>query len=163
MNEKIEHRFETGTEKKLAGQSLTMSLADNRTGELWKGFMPRRKEFRDVVDTSLYSLQVFDPTYFEHFNPAREFTRWAAVEVASFEELPVGMHPFVLPGGLYAVFLYKGASTDGRIFHYIFTDWLPRSGYVLDNRPHFELLGELYKNGSPDSEEELWIPVKPKA
>jgi AraC family transcriptional regulator len=32
----------------------------------------------------------------------------------------------------------------------------------LDNRPHFEILGEKYKQGSPDSEEEIWIPVKEK-
>jgi AraC family transcriptional regulator len=37
------------------------------------------------------------------------------------------------------------------------------SAYDLDNRPHFEILGEKYKNESPDSEEELWIPVKLKA
>jgi len=33
----------------------------------------------------------------------------------------------------------------------------------LDNRPHFEVLGEKYKNGDPESEEEIWIPVKEKA
>lgn len=162
MNKEIEPRFETITEKKLAGQSLPMSLANNRTGELWKGFMPRRQQLRAVVDTILYSLQVYDPAYFQHFNPTREYLKWAAVEVASFEELPAGIHPFVLPGGCYAVFLYKGSSTDSRIFQYIYTDWLPRSGYVLDHRPHFELLGARYQNGSPDSEEEIWIPVKPK-
>ena len=34
--------------------------------------------------------------------------------------------------------------------------------YTLDDRPHFEILGEKYKNQDPDSEEELWIPIKPK-
>jgi len=27
---------------------------------------------------------------------------------------------------------------------------------------HFELLGEKYKNNHPDSEEEVWIPIKEK-
>ena len=66
-----------------------------------------------------------------------------------------------MPGGLYAVFFYKGSSSDTKIFQYIFTNWLPDSGYTLDNRPHFEILGENYKNGDPGSEEEIWIPVKP--
>lgn len=48
------------------------------------------------------------------------------------------------------------------IFQYIFGTWLPASGYYLDNRPHFEILGHKYKNNDPDSEEEIWIPVKPK-
>ena len=47
-------------------------------------------------------------------------------------------------------------------FQYIFTNWLPNSEYELDNRPHFEILGDKYINGSADSEEEIWIPVKYK-
>jgi hypothetical protein len=31
---------------------------------------------------------------------------------------------------------------------------------MLDNRPHFEILGEKYKNADPDSEEDVYIPVK---
>jgi AraC family transcriptional regulator len=34
------------------------------------------------------------------------------------------------------------------------------SKYLLDNRPHFETLGEKYKNEDPSSEEEVWIPIK---
>jgi AraC family transcriptional regulator len=34
--------------------------------------------------------------------------------------------------------------------------------YFLDDRPHFEILGDKYKNGDPDSEEEIWIPIKQK-
>ncbi|MGK2861531.1 MAG: GyrI-like domain-containing protein [Chitinophagaceae bacterium] len=48
------------------------------------------------------------------------------------------------------------------MFSYIFNTWLPPSGYDLDNRPHFEILGEKYKNDDPLSEEEIWIPIKQK-
>ncbi|MDP5096829.1 MAG: GyrI-like domain-containing protein [Flavobacterium sp.] len=40
---------------------------------------------------------------------------------------------------------------------------MPNSEYQLDNRPHFEILGAKYKNNAPDSEEEIWIPIKRKA
>jgi AraC family transcriptional regulator len=63
---------------------------------------------------------------------------------------------------MYAVFDYKGLNTDSSIFIYIFTEWLPGSIYVLDERPHFEVLGEKYKNNDPDSEEEICIPIKPR-
>ena len=69
---------------------------------------------------------------------------------------------FVLEGGLYAVFDYKGSSADPSIFQYIYTDCLPKSEYLLDDRPHFEILGEKYKNNDPESEEEIWIPIKTK-
>jgi AraC family transcriptional regulator len=73
------------------------------------------------------------------------------------------MEPFTLKGGLYAVFLYKGAASAGSAtFQYILGTWIPGSEYDLDDRPHFEILGEKYKNEDPSSEEELWIPIRPK-
>jgi AraC family transcriptional regulator len=139
-----------------------MSLAGNETGPLWQSFMPKRTSIKNRINGNMISLQVYPPGYFEHFNPATDFDKWAAVEVSTYEDLPAGMDPFALKGGLYAVFLYKGSGTDTLIFEYIFTRWLPASAYALDARPHFEVLGEKYKNGSPDSEEEIWIPIKSK-
>jgi AraC family transcriptional regulator len=72
------------------------------------------------------------------------------------------METFTLESGLYAVFHYQGLSTDSSIFIYIFGTWLPNSEYELDARPHFEILGDKYKNGDPTSEEDIWIPIKPK-
>jgi len=72
------------------------------------------------------------------------------------------METLVLPGGLYAVFEYKGLSTDNSIFQYILGTWLLNSDYDLDDRPHFEVLGDKYKNNDPTSEEEIWIPIKTK-
>jgi AraC family transcriptional regulator len=73
------------------------------------------------------------------------------------------MEKLELPGGLYAVFSYRGKASDASdTFKYIYYEWLPTSEYFLDDRPHFEILGEKYKNEHPDSEEEIWIPVKSK-
>lgn len=146
-------------EKIFMGMSLRMSLTNNRTGELWRTFMPRRKEIPRVLSADLFSLQSYPHGYWEEFNPDCEFEKWALMEVPGFDETPDGMELFVLPRGEYAVFAYKGAAGDSRVFEYIFKEWLPASGYRLDNRPHFEVLGERYNNTSPDSEEEIWIPV----
>ena len=146
--------------KKLLGVCIEMSLAENRTGELWRSFMPRLGEIETRVGNELYSLQVYDEDYFEQFSPMNEFEKWALAEVKNFSVIPDEMEPFELPGGLYAVFQHKGMGTE--IFQYIFTEWLPKSEYQLDHRPHFEILGKKYKQGSPDSEEELWIPVREK-
>ena len=95
--------------------------------------------------------------------PFREnLDKWGAVEVSNNNSVPKTMESFNITSGLYAVFDYKGLSTDNRIFEYIFGTWLPRSEYLVDDRPHFEILGENYKNGDPNSEEEIWIPVKRK-
>jgi AraC family transcriptional regulator len=149
-------------EKKMVGQQVRMSLANNGTAELWKNFAPRIKDIENRVGTKRYSMQFYDAGYFERFNPATDFTKKAAVEVSDLGSLPAGMEGFTLASSLYAVWLYKGSSSDGRIFQYIFSTWLPASDYELDNRPHFEVLGEKYRNNDPDSEEEIWIPVKKK-
>lgn len=150
--------------KKLIGKSLKMNYINNRTGELWRSFMPRRKEISNHIGPELYSMQIYDGIFdFQNFNPNDNFTKWAALEVSDFEQIPENMESYTLKGGLYAVFLYKGSSNDfQQIFHHIFAVWLPNSIYEIDDREHFEVLGEKYKNDSPDSEEEIWIPIKPQ-
>lgn len=156
-------RLELLAEKKLVGQRLRMSLAANRTGELWRNFAPRQAEVSCRLGAARYSLQTYGPDYFANFNPSAEFEKWAAVEVADFSAVPAGMEPLLLPAGLYAVFLYQGDPRAGAgVFQYIFGTWLPASGYVLDYRPHFELLGENYRNDDSASEEEIWIPIQPR-
>ena len=156
-------RIEMLSEKKLIGKRITLSMSANKTYELWHSFMPHRKEIQHTLGADLYSVQVYNPDYFSHFNPDTEFEKWAAIEVSGFESIPEGMESFILPAGLYAVFLHKGpASAGAATFGYIFSTWLPNSEYSADDRPHFEILGAKYKNDDPESEEEIWIPVKKK-
>jgi len=159
----MEPRIEIAEPKKLVGQRMKMSFSDNKTHELWYGFMSRKKEIRNSAGQVLFSLQIYPPGFFSNFNPDTQFEKWAAIEAEDFNDVPDEMEAFTLQGGMYAVFLHKGPASDGpRTFQYIFGTWLPASDYKLDDRPHFELLGDKYKNDDPESEEEIWIPVKPK-
>jgi AraC family transcriptional regulator len=160
----MEPRIETLSEKKLIGKKISMSFAENKTVELWKGFMPRRKEIKNNLTTELFSLQVYNKSFdFEKFNQDLLFEKWAAIEVEDFNTIPDEMECFILNSGLYAIFIHKGAASTGeKTFKYIFETWLPTSDYYLDDRPHFEILGAKYKNEDPDSEEEIWIPIKTK-
>lgn len=155
-------RIITLNEKKLIGKRLTMSFLDYKVSELWKSFMTRRKEITNNLSNDLISMTVYKPTHFLNFSPSNEFEKWATVEVSSFDNVPPEMETFTLTRGLCAVFDYKGLNTDDSIYHYIYREWIPNSDYDLDNRPHFEILGEKYKNGDPESEEEIWIPIKLK-
>ncbi len=150
------------TEMKLVGKHLTISLVDYKVGELWQSFMPVKRNISTPVSNNLISMSVYKPGYFTNFDTSRNFEKWAALEVQNFEKVPDGMSTFVLPGGLYAVFAYRGLNTDHSIYDYIFKTWLPSSDYTLDDRPHFEVLGSKYKNNDPLSEEDIYIPVKIK-
>ena len=137
-----------------------MSLSQNRTGELFGQFMPRREEIQHWANQNVYDLQEYPPDYFESFDPSKTFTKWAAMQVIEVDAIPKGMEVYHLQGGTYAVFQYKGPMGDPAVFEYIFTKWLPYSGYALDKRPHFEILGPNSNPQDPNSEEEIWIPIR---
>lgn len=154
-------RLDTFPDSRLIGRELEMSFARDRTPELWKSFMPDRHQLRNARGNDLISLQIY-PRNFNFSDPQIAFVKWAGVIVSDAHEVPSSMQAFDIPQGNYAVFLHSGSpTTAAATFGYIFGQWLPSSGFELDERPHFEILGEKYKNGSADSEEEIWIPVRP--
>lgn len=155
MNPKIK----TFPTTKFIGKNVTFTYADFRAFELWSSFMPRRKEIQNAIGSDLYNIQI-NPKNFD-FQPNTPFVKWAAVAVVNFEVIPNGMETLEIPKGLYAVFNYKGDQSNvAAFFRTIYTEWLPNSDYQLDDHPQFEILGEKYKNNDPNSEEEIWIPVK---
>jgi len=164
MQDELKARIEVFPGKMLVGKSLRMSLVENKTKELWQSFMIERATSEKTRNTELYSVQVYDNLdYFKNFKPQCEFQKFAGIEVIDFNNIPNGFEGMSIVIGLYAVFLHKGAASEfSKTAQFIFSEWLPNSKYVLDDRPHFELLGENYKNNHPDSEEEVWIPIKEK-
>ena len=140
---------------------MKMSLSDNKTGELIMILYREKMKFK-IKLIIFFSISIYDEFYLNKYNRDSEFENWASVEVPEIRNISGGMESFLLPSGLYALFFYKGINTDTKIFKYIFQIWLPDSEYLLDERPYFEILGEKYKNNDPDSEEEIYIPVKGK-
>jgi len=159
----MQPRIETLSEKILIGKRNNMSFLNNRTAELWQSFMPTRKEIKNSIGTELYSVEVYPPQFFERFSNEIEFEKWAAIEAESLDAIPNGFESLIIPNGLYAVFIHKGPASKGfKTYQYIFQSWIPNSEFQLDNRPHFALMGDNYKNEDPNSEEEIWIPIKKK-
>lgn len=160
----MEPRIESIAPQKLVGLSCNMSWAQDQTASLWRTFMPLRKQIAHAINDDVMAIQVYDASYsFDAFNPISTFDQWAAIAVSDWGKMPQGLSSFVLPEGLYAVFTYKGiASQAGAFFAQIFNIWLPQSKYLLDHRPHFAIMGAAYKHNDPTSEEEIWIPIKPR-
>jgi len=153
----------TAQERKLVGKRRAMSLTENKTYELWKNFRSEDSRINNRLGKNYFSVQNFPSDYFRKFDPQTVFEKWAAVEVSKDYKVPEGFESLTLPAGLYAVFHYVGSSVDAEnIFQFIYGTWLPESGFQLDSRPHFEVLGEKYKNGDPSSEEDIWIPIVPR-
>ncbi len=135
-------KIETKPAMKFVGQKIIMSFSENKTAELWKGFMAQKREITNNISTELYSIEIYPPAFFANFNPQTNFEKWAAVKVANFDKIPERMKAIVSPEGLYAVFVHIGlASEVPKTYQYILQNWLPNSKYSLDNRPHFAIMG----------------------
>ena len=161
---RIEPIIRTLEKTRIVGKMARMSLNRNTTAQLWGEFMPLRSTIEDRLDASFWSVEVYPgPDFFKSFDPAREFEKWAAVPVGSPAFIPEDLETLLIPGGLYAVFAYKGKESEvSQMYGYIYGAWVPESGYDLDQRPHFAVMGAKYKREHPDSEEELWIPIREK-
>lgn len=160
----MQPRIENLSEKKLIGHTLDMSLVTNKTFELFSGFMPKKNQITNSISTDIYEVMEYDSLYFKNFNPNTVFKKWATLEVSELDTIPEGMKSILLEKGLYALFNYKGLPQGfGELMRYILSEWLPKSKYQLDDRPHFNILGNKYKTNHPDSEEEVYIPITLKS
>ena len=151
------------TVRKLIGMRINTSLSENKTRELWQRFMPRRKEINNIANSELFSVQIYDERQAaDSFTEDTIFEKWAAVEVNDIDNVPEGMESHSLSGGKYAVFIHKGTwSAFYQTSQYIFGTWLPESEFELDDREHFEIMGEKYFGpDDPNSEEEVWVPIR---
>lgn len=153
--------IKTFPKTKFIGKNLSFTYSNYLVFELWSSFMPNRKKIQNSIGSELYNIQI-NPENFD-FHPNTPFVKWAAVPVSNFDFVPNGMEVLEIPEGLYVVFQYKGDQSNApAFFNAIYTEWLPASNYELDQRPQFEILGAKYKINDPNSEEEIWIPIKLK-
>ncbi len=156
-------KIETSTTKNLVGICTGNSLANDQTSALWRNFRSRLAEIPDRLTTDRFSVQLYPPHYFEAFSPEKTFEKWAAVEVGPECLLPDGMRFLLIPQGKYAVFVHKGTPDQFRQTWQGMMTWLAQSDFQLDQRPHFEVMPEHYDPFSPNSEEEIWLPICPKS
>ncbi|WP_282042596.1 GyrI-like domain-containing protein [Winogradskyella flava] len=143
-------------EKKLIGMKRQMLQHQyQKIPALWKQFMPRKEEIRNTINNEFIAVQ----EYSDFGNFGAPFDIWACIEAYEISHIPNGFEILTIPESLYAVFLQKGMDASGT-YQRIMTEWLPNSGYAIDNRPHFQVMGAKYKNGSPDSEEDFYVPIR---
>lgn len=147
--------------QRIIGFSSIMSFADDKTSVLWQKFMPRRHEINDAKNVGLISLQLYPENFMSTgFNIHLLFEKWAAIAVSESAVTPEGMKELTIPEGMYAVFDHHGPAHEfQRTSDYIYKEWLPESDYVLDIRPHFEVLPEGYDPSDNNATEKVYIPL----
>ncbi|WP_411895143.1 GyrI-like domain-containing protein [Winogradskyella sp. A2] len=150
--------IKTISEKYLVGMQGSMHHGEiQKIISLWKQFMPNKHKITNTVNEELIALQNYD----EFYNTKLAYNIWACTEVLDFNAIPEGLSSITIPKGDYAIFVLKGIDAGG-LYRQIMGEWLPDSGYDIDNRPHFQVMGSKYINGSSKSEEDFYVPIKPK-
>lgn len=153
-------RIELIGKKKLIGLRKNMSLLADQTQQLFGSFMPNRGRIQNTVNGLVVLAKIYPQDYFTRFDPSTAFTKMAAVEVTEPMDIE-GFEYIETEAGLYAIFEHRGGPGDTAIFEYIFREWLPQSGYDLDNRPHLDIMPADYFI-SEDKREDIMIPVRKK-
>jgi predicted transcriptional regulator YdeE len=138
----------------------------NEIGKLWARFNAywdsNRAAFKHKVGPEVgWELHISTDEYDE----TKEYFVMAGVEVSEIEDLPAPIFAKVLPAGQYAVFALKGEQMTSNWGDAIYQEWLPSSAYEEGCACTIERYdGDRFKGwGDPDSEMEVWVPIKAKA
>lgn len=124
---------------------------------LWKKFMPNKFKVTSTINEELIALQ----DYKDFSNTKLAFDIWACAEVSDLNYIPQGLSGLTISAGEYAIFVLKGMDASA-LYRQILSEWLPNSGYEVDSRPHFQVMGKKYINNSDKSEEDVYLPIKLK-
>jgi AraC family transcriptional regulator len=88
-------------------------------------------------------------------------TYTACVEVSNADIIPEGTVKGIIPSGTYAVFTHVGPTENlDQTFSYAYTTGLAEENLALTGDFDIEVYDDRYKEGSPDSELDIYIPVR---
>ena len=123
--------------------------------QLWDKFVPRIGEIQHSAEPGVsYGLM-------DNFDQnIGELNYMAGIAVEKVVELPAGMTRWNVPADTYAVF-EASLTTIGETFDYIYSTWLPTSGYQQVAGPYFERYGETFSPANPNLS--IYIPVEKKS
>lgn len=144
----------------LVGLPYYGDSADNKFAQVWERFMPHEKDILHRIKPGVgYGVEIYGP----EFDQQRQWTYLPSVQVSQVESIPLVLFPKTLPAATYAVFTAKGGIPKlGETFQYAYMTWLPTSQYQVAYPFDFEYYDERFKDNDPDSEVDIYIPIKPK-
>jgi AraC family transcriptional regulator len=144
----------------LVGLPFYGEPSDGQFGKTWERFVEvEQHATRRVNDHVYYGVEFYGP----EVSLTRQWMYFAAIQVSDLAETPDILFGKILPAAKYAVFTVKGG-LDGinDMFAHAYRVWLPASAYEVAYPFDFELYDRRYHGNVPESEIDLYIPIKPK-
>jgi AraC family transcriptional regulator len=155
---KMEPKFVELGELNVVGMVCRTTQKTNSIPQLWDRFIPECCKISNPYfeETCLGVCYYVD---MENFDEDAEFDYMAGRVVTDASSIPEGMEVHVIPPALYAVFTHRGSlATLGETYQNIFGTWL--EGYELAEADQIEWYDNRFCHSSPDSEFDIYIPVK---
>jgi AraC family transcriptional regulator len=137
----------------VAGLVHRGTVDGEKIAALWGRYFERLGEVRHAVEPNLaYGVM----TNYDH--ASGEFDYIAACQVSSGADLPSGFVQVAVPASDWAVFTTTMPDME-QAYPFIYSTWLPQSGYQHGPAPEFELYGETFDPANPASQFEIYVPI----
>lgn len=146
-------------EMTIVGMQILYSMKCNLIPELWERLAARMEEIKDVARSDV-AVEISYGTQRE--GAGETFLVLVGLIVNSIEEIPEGMTYKHVPAHKYATFTHYGPiSKIYETYDRIYNKLLPNSAYDVDQDAcTIEWYDERFKMDSPDSEYDIYVPVK---
>jgi len=144
----------------VAGVSVENTMEQEAMMGVWMKFLEIAEKIPTAIGDVYYGVNYVTAGY----DPMKEtgYGYMAATEIKSEEGLPEGLTVRKVPASMYLVFIHKGPVQEMmKTFQYIYEEYMPKAKYKALTSDTLEVYGEDFKEDSPDSMIEIWIPVKP--
>jgi AraC family transcriptional regulator len=129
-------------------------------GQAWHRFFPLAERIPHRVNPAvMYGVEMYGPESMQE----HKWTYFPSTAVSQLDvsEIPDHLFAAVLPAARYAVFTAKGGLTAlPATFRYAYDTWLPASEYEGTGMLDFELYDERFRESEPDSELDVYIPIR---
>lgn len=144
---------------KVVGIKIRTRLAENKIEELWAEFIGRMPE---LDENAVPECTLGICSFIENGQNEDEFDYMAARVVKDESIIPEGMTYRILPAQDIAVFTHEGSLDDlSETYDNIYEEWLPESGYQIDDADEIEWYDSRFQFGSEKSQMDIHIPIKP--
>ncbi len=146
-------------EFKVVGMITVSTQKNNTIPQLWDKFHKRGKEIKNAKGHNCYGICFFMED--ENYSEDTPFSYMAGVEVDEFVDVPAGMETHVMKEQKYAVFTHEGAlDTLHQTYRNIYSKWMDENNLEPAKADDFELYGEDFKFGEPESKMYIYVPVR---
>ena len=156
----MEPRIVTLDQLVLIGRPYFGDAENNKFAQAWDRFFPFEDQIPSKVNHQVwYGVEIYGP----EFHKDHQWMYFPSTEVSSLDEIPEALFGKILPSATYAVFTVKGGVPKiGETFMYAYDTWFPASEYEVAHPFDFEYYDERFKADDPDSELDIYIPIKAK-